>query len=104
MPYYEPQFPTQPQNVRPPPEVVGKEEEIEVEGVIDTRKGRGGKIFYKVKWKGYGPHEMTWEPFTNLANAKVAVKEFHDKFPHRLRHLSLKKLEIPLTSFPRELF
>lgn len=30
-PYHEPEFPTQPRNTRPPPEVVGKELEYKVE-------------------------------------------------------------------------
>ena len=78
-PYHPPEFPNQLQDYRPPPEVVveGEEPEFEVEKIVDSRKGKKGKIFYKVDWRGYGPHEMTWEPIENLERAKDAIKEFH---------------------------
>jgi hypothetical protein len=104
-PYHPPEFPTQPRNTRPPPVVEGAEPEFEVEEVVDSRKGRGGKIFYKIKWKGYGPHEMTWEPISNLTNAKDAVKKFHTKYPSKPHNNSkIRKIEIPMSLFPKELF
>ena len=103
-PYTEPKFPSQPKNIRPPPEVVGKELEFEVEEIVDSQKGRGGKIFYKVKWKGYGPHEMTWEPTENITNATKAVKEFHKKYPTKPQSAKFRKIEIPMSLFPKELF
>ncbi|KAF8829214.1 hypothetical protein HHX47_DHR3000714 [Lentinula edodes] len=101
--YHEPQFPTQPRNTEPPPEVVGEEEEYEVEEVVDARKYRNG-IQYKVKWRGYGPHEMTWEPAANMTNAKEAVQDFHKKYPNKPRPRTLKRIEIPIAQFPTELF
>ena len=72
--YHEPNFPSQPRNTNPPPEVViGKEPKYKVEEIVDSRMMRGRKILYKVKWKGYGAHEMTWEPASNLENAREAV-------------------------------
>ena len=46
---------------------------------------------------------MTWEPPANLENAKEAVQEFHTKFPNKPRPPALRKLEIPITLFPKEL-
>ncbi|KAF8758990.1 Chromo (CHRromatin Organization MOdifier) domain [Rhizoctonia solani] len=46
---------------RPPPVTVDGEEEYEVEGITDAEE-RNGKWFFRVKWKGYGSEENTWEP------------------------------------------
>ncbi|KAF8751630.1 hypothetical protein RHS01_08550 [Rhizoctonia solani] len=46
---------------RPPPVTVDGEEEYKVEGITDMEE-RNGKWFFRVKWKGYGPEENTWEP------------------------------------------
>ena len=81
--------------------VEGSEPEYEVEKVIDSRKAKGG-VRYKVKWKGYGPHEMTWEPLTNLTNARETVEEFHMKFPHKPGR-PIHRLEIPISLFPMNL-
>lgn len=34
---------------------------------------------YRVKWKGYGLDETTWEPKTNLAHAASLIKAFDAK-------------------------
>jgi hypothetical protein len=102
-PYHKPQFPSQPRNTNPPPEVVGKELEYEVDEILDSRKIRG-TIKYKVSWKGYGPHEISWEPVAHLMNAKEKVEEFHKKFPSKPRHQSLKRIEVPISLFPTHLF
>src|SRR5215469_18426575 len=102
-PYHKPSFPTQPRNTEPPPDVVGGELEWEVEEVVDSRKGEGD-VVYKVKWKGYGPHEMTWEPPRNLTNAKDAVADFHKRHPDKPKARTLRRIEIPITDFPTHLF
>jgi hypothetical protein len=39
---------------RPPPELIDNEEEYKVESILDSRRtGRGRKLQYLVKWKGY---------------------------------------------------
>ena len=102
-PYKEPHFPNQvAEPPLPTPVVSGTEPEYEVEEIVDSRKTKGG-VKYKVKWKGYGQHEMTWEPASNLANAAGAVRDFHRKQPAKPSHASLQKLEIPMSMFPKEL-
>ncbi|KAF8748607.1 hypothetical protein RHS01_10693 [Rhizoctonia solani] len=54
---------------RPPPVTVDREEEYKVEGIVDM-ENRDGEWFFRVKWKGYGSEENTWEPRENLKNAK----------------------------------
>ena len=76
--YIEPKFPDQPQNTRPPPIAAeGAEDEYEVDEIINSRKSRGGKMFYKVKWKGYGPHEWSWEPKNHVKHTKDLMEKFH---------------------------
>lgn len=102
-PHHEPEFPTQPRNTRPPPVIVGNEPEFEVERILDSKTIR--KTFkYKVQWKGYGAHEQTWEPLTNLDNAKDAIDEYHRQFPNKPKPAVLRKLEIPITLFDTNLF
>ncbi|QRW24057.1 Retrotransposable element Tf2 protein [Rhizoctonia solani] len=60
---------------RPPPVTVDGEEEYEVEGITDMEE-RNGKWFFRVKWKGYGSEENTWEPRENLKNAEKILEKF----------------------------
>ena len=75
-PFTEP-GPTQ-TKVKPPPAVHGdnqEQERYEVESILDSRKIRG-KLKYLVHWKGYGHEENTWEPISNLKDAKEALADF----------------------------
>ncbi|KAF8759681.1 hypothetical protein RHS01_01538 [Rhizoctonia solani] len=60
---------------RPPPVTVDGEEEYEVEGITDAEE-RDGNWFFRVKWKGYGSEENTWEPRENLKNAEKILKKY----------------------------
>ena len=80
----------------------GAEDEYEVDEIIDSRKSRGGKIFYKVKWKGYRPHEWSWEPENHVEHAKELVEKFHQQNPTKSkpRHVRNQKIKIPMILFP----
>ncbi|QRW23043.1 Retrotransposable element Tf2 protein [Rhizoctonia solani] len=60
---------------RPPPVTIDGEEEYEVEGITDAKE-RDGKWFFRVKWKGYGSKENTWEPRENLKNAEKILEKY----------------------------
>ncbi|KEP45030.1 putative Transposon Tf2-1 polyprotein, partial [Rhizoctonia solani 123E] len=68
--------PKTPFKERPPPVTIEGEEEYEVEAIVDHKR-EGDQMFYKIKWKGYGPESNTWEPKENLENAENFLKKYH---------------------------
>jgi hypothetical protein len=72
-------FPSRVQEpTRPAPEVIGDEEEYEVEKVLNKRiKGRITE--YLIKWKGYPEWENTWEKSSHLTNARELVAEYEQQ-------------------------
>ena len=50
-------------------------EEYEVEEILDDGDVEG-YTQYRVRWKGFGPQDDTWEPIDNLGNAKEKIKEY----------------------------
>lgn len=65
----------------PPPEIINQNhnELWEVETILKKRirrYGRGSRVEYLIKWKGY-PHEHnSWEPVSGLTMCKEAVEQF----------------------------
>ena len=59
----------------PPPVLINQEEEYEVEQVLD-KKLVHHQLWYLIKWKGYPLHDATWEPLSNLENAKESIDSF----------------------------
>ncbi|KAI6053702.1 MPHOSPH8 [Marmota monax] len=54
------------------------EDVFEVEKILDM-KTEGGKILYKVRWKGYTSDDDTWEPEIHLEDCKEVLLEFRKK-------------------------
>jgi len=65
---------------KPPPVELENDLEYEVDFVRDIRKF-GRRWMYLVHWKGYADDDDSWEPLSNLSNAKEAIDEFHDLNP-----------------------
>ena len=85
-PYHE--TPTHgPNYLRPPPDLVDNAEEYEVEKILDSRKfGRGRKLQYLVKWKGYPDSENQWVDKDDVF-ADEAVWEFKQSNPASETHI-----------------
>ena len=72
---------------RPPPELVEGAEEYEVEKILDSRKfGRGCKLQYLVKWKGYPDSDNQWVD-KNDVFADEAMREFKRSNPASQVHI-----------------
>jgi hypothetical protein len=65
-----------PDDSRPPPETVAADgEQYEVESIL-AQRGKGARLEYLVKWKGWPTWEATWERKTALRDAQEVVEEF----------------------------
>ncbi|KAH0614368.1 uncharacterized protein H6S33_000004 [Morchella sextelata] len=62
----------------PPPVIVEREEEFEVQEVLDSRI-RHRQLQYLVKWTGY--EQPTWEPARNLDAELGSLQRFHSLYP-----------------------
>jgi hypothetical protein len=77
--------------LEPPPELVGGNEEYEVEKVLGYRThGQWKKKQYLIKWKGYSEAHNSWEPEENL-NAPDLVKEYHNQHGAKTRRIVYKE-------------
>ncbi|KAJ0097151.1 hypothetical protein Patl1_27326 [Pistacia atlantica] len=57
------------------------DEEFEVERLLaicygDPNKVKKPGVYFKVRWKGYGPSEDTWEPIEGLSTCEEKLKDF----------------------------
>ena len=58
--------------MHPPPDLINGEEEYKIEEILQSRKfGRGCKVQYLVKWKGYPDSDNQWVDWDNLCYARV---------------------------------
>ena len=69
---------------KPPPDLMGTEEEYEVEQII-SHQGTAGHHRYLTTWKGYSSAENTWEPESNLQHAPEILGTY--KQTHQLNYL-----------------
>jgi hypothetical protein len=63
---------------KPPPDLIDGEEEYEVEHIVASQRfGRGHKLQYLVKWKGYPDAENQWVAKEDIF-AEDAIREFQN--------------------------
>jgi hypothetical protein len=68
-----------PNYTRPPLELIGAEEEYEVEAIRSHRRhGRHQKLQYLIKWRGYPESDNTWEPAEQV-HAPLLTKPYDRK-------------------------
>ena len=78
MPYKETEL-HGPNFTRPPPDLIEGEQEFEVEKILDAQpRGRGHKMHFLVKWKGYPMSNNSWEPRENLHVDRL-IAEYNKK-------------------------
>ena len=70
----------------PPPVLVSGGEEYVVEKILDSRL-RCGKLQFKVKWKGYGVEEDSWESAADV-HADALIKDFYRTTPGAPRFIA----------------
>jgi hypothetical protein len=85
-PYIETDF-HGPNYTRPPPDLIDGEEEYEVETILKSRRyGRGRKVQYLVKWKGYADSDNEWVNWDDM-HANEALEEFKRRQPQAITHI-----------------
>jgi hypothetical protein len=85
-PYIETDF-HGPNYTRPPPDLINDEEEYEVEQVLSSRRhGRGRKVQYLVKWKGYPDSDNEWVNWDDM-HAEEALEDFRKQNPRAITHI-----------------
>jgi len=82
---YKPQVEGQ-KKIPPKLVIIEREEEFEVEKILNKRMVRGKEKFL-VRWKGYIIEEDTWENRENLKNAKELVEEFKKIYGEKAEEL-----------------
>jgi hypothetical protein len=82
------------QHFEEPPPVVTEsgEEEYKVEAIVDSKRTKKDGWLYRVRWKGYGQEEDTWEPEGNMKDsAAEELKRYHSAQFKRARDSAKKR-------------
>jgi hypothetical protein len=103
-PYIEMEF-HGPNYTRPPPDLVQGTEEYEVEAILDSRQhGRGHKVQYLVKWKGYPNSDNEWVNWDDM-HTDEALEKFKQHNPSSVTHKTTVKAAISNNpTFPTTLY
>ena len=81
-----------PNFLKPPPDLIGTEEEYEVKQIV-SHHGTSGRCRYLTTWKGYPLLENTWEPKSNLQHAAKILGTY--KRTHQLSYLTMMPCPSP---------
>jgi hypothetical protein len=74
---------------RPPLELIDREEEYQVECIMGHRNmGRGKKLQYLIKWKGYPDSDNTWEPATQIHTPDL-IKQYQTQHRSSIKTLQM---------------
>ena len=77
-----------PNYAQPPPDLMGEEEQYEVEQVLDERNhGHWKRNQYLVKWKGYPDSDNQWLDAKDMDNTQELIAEFHNSHSDLSSHI-----------------
>lgn len=68
------------------------DDHYEIERIVNYRVDKGVNMF-KIKWKGFGRTESTWEMESNLRNCTEMINEFFDNRDKVTKHRSIFRLK-----------
>ena len=88
--------------MKPPPDLIDEDEEYEIEEVVHSRRfGKGCKVQYLVKWKGYPDSENQRVDWDDM-HADEALADFKKKNPDTVSHIKARtgEMEISNTNHP----
>ena len=71
------------------------DDHYEIERIVNHRVDKGVNMF-KIKWKGFGRNESTWEMEPNLRNCTEMINEFFDNRDKVTKHRSIFRLKYDL--------
>jgi Chromo (CHRromatin Organisation MOdifier) domain len=78
---------------QPALELIEGEEEYEVEQVLNSRRwGRGWKLQYLLRWKGYSHAHNSWQDAADM-HAPDLVAEYHRRKPSGVQTIQIKEQE-----------
>jgi hypothetical protein len=71
-----------PDKLRPvltnPRDILKSTEEYEVEKIVGERRNKG-KVYYRIRWKGYSAEDDSWQSARDLRNAPELLKEWRNQ-------------------------
>ena len=87
---------------RPPPDLIDGVEEFEVEKVLDSRRhGRGRKLQYLIKWKGYPDSDNQWVNWDDANESLDAIRDLKRLNPDQEIHIKAGSLHDEESSLVR---
>ena len=79
----------------------GKNMLYDIESII-TRKIKGNKKYYLIKWEGYPITDCSWEPLSHLSNLADVVKDFDRNYPSSIDQKALHQFKIEYKKYKNE--
>ena len=74
-----------PNFTEPPPDLIDGEEEYKVKAILDSRRwGRGHKLQYLIKWKGYSDAENQWVDSKDI-HANQLIEQFWKRLARSIK-------------------
>ena len=82
-----------PNFLAPPPDIIEGEMKYKVKRILDSQHvGRGRRLEYLVRWKGYSKADDSWEPRQNI-HALDLPQQFHTAYPSAIRTSYINPLD-----------